>query len=51
MADQVGGVGRDPGEGAGELDQEGRKEPSGQEPEHKGKQEPAQHPSYGYHFH
>ena len=35
------GVGRDPGEGAGEVDQERRKEQGGQEQEQKGKQEPA----------
>ena len=40
-AHQVLGVGRDPGEGAGEVDQEGRKEQGGQEQEQKGKQEPA----------
>ena len=40
------GVGRDPGEGAGEVDQEGRKEQGGQEQEQEGKQEPAKHPAY-----
>ena len=43
---QVLGVGRDPGEGAGEVDQERRKEQRGQEQKQEGKQEPAKQPAF-----